>query len=344
MKKIHGITQKKFLKVIIPIDRECCDDPSFSLVTAPSSDIYFDGNGTEDSPLTAYLQNPSGGGLDYVHTSNAGSVIFSGDGTVGNQLTANVNINTEDSASIIFSGTGTSADPLSATINPSAIAVDTIYTADGTLANDRTVTFDGNDLTFTGGAGTTLNLNAAGQQVRLGSAGFNISNGGFVNSNFEMTGGGTFTLSNQGSIQLQKVTAGGSTSTLLMNPSNIQGVVLQDVNGANSTQILLNSTGSTPFIRYSAGNGTANLETAVQQDYTGFTVNRNTYSPATITPIFKVDTSAQTVILSQITNAPFLTTSGTGVITAGTKAAHVDPTTGTVTQVINALIAAGLMA
>lgn len=43
-------------------------------------------------------------------------------------------------------------------------------------------------------------------------------------------------------------------------------------------------------------------------------------------------------------NVQFLATDSVGKLIPSTKAAHVDPTTGTTTQIINALIAAGLMA
>lgn len=54
-----------------------------------------------------------------------------------------------------------------------------------------------------------------------------------------------------------------------------------------------------------------------------------------------IDGDASSV--SGVTSAPFLKTDVDGLIVAGTKATHVDPTTGTTTQIINALIAAGLM-
>lgn len=56
-------------------------------------------------------------------------------------------------------------------------------------------------------------------------------------------------------------------------------------------------------------------------------------NPHTVKVINFVDEEGQPVVFDQGSQGP-----------AGPKAPHVDPTTGTVEQVVNALIAAGLMA
>lgn len=293
--------------------------------------------------LIRFIRMYGGGSGSTLSITNTSTIELFGTGTVADPLGANYigptgisSVATANSATVTLSGTGIVGDPLTADF---VGAVPTIYTADGSLTSVRQVDLNSNTLIFTGGGGTNINLTAASQQIKIGATGFNINNAGIVNTNFSLTGGGTFTVTDQGSIQLQKVTSGGSTSTVLMNPSSIQGLFLQDIKGSITSQMRLDasSTGQT-IIRTFSGTIESNI------DILPGSIDFNRVVSVTTTTILKVDTTNQKVILPLITSSPFLTTDGSGNITTGTKAAHVDPSTGTVSDVVNALIAAGLMA
>lgn len=280
-------------------------------------------------------------------------------------------VTTTDSDSVFFTGDGTPENPLSATTSGGS-ATDTIYSADGSIAGNRTVNLGASTLNFASAAGSTFSaiLNTADSantsmvRVRSGGGGggvqlttsggaagfqagttygFRIQNGNNTNSIVTITGGGQFNVMEQSDIRFQRGTnASGDYSTIMMYPSSGLGPTIQDTKTTGTAQFRVEggSVGNGIYSRFLTGSV---YESNTQVMATGFIVNR-VNNDTTIIPQFKVDTNTQKVILPLIVNSPFLKTDGTGNIVTGTKAAHVDPSTGTLTDVINALIAAGLMA
>lgn len=168
MKLIRGITQQKFMKVIIPIDEECC----------------------------------GGGDLGSVVTTDSDTVLFTGDGTLASPLSANINIVTTDGASISFTGNGTTASPLSAEFTGTIPPDTNIYNTSGTIiaSQQRIVSGDyGSSLNFSwkdsvgtadsyligvnsGGGGGRVRLLAPTGSVILTQQNFRLNSAGVPNS------------------------------------------------------------------------------------------------------------------------------------------------------------------
>lgn len=212
----------------------------------------------------------------------------------------------DNTGNVTFSGTGTQDDPLIADIT--STSVNTLYTANGTISTNRAVAINpGISLGFTGTPAGSTDLQKFGIDQSTGTS-------------FSYIGTRTSTTkySEFRSFSSSLITQIEATNNQPLGVHRFQidpnQIVLIATNNTNSGFRAIHSNSGASWF---ANDGAA---------------------------MFTLNASTKAVNLSAILNAPFLTTNGSGAIVTGTKAAHVDPSTGTVADIVNALIAAGLMA
>lgn len=245
-------------------------------------------------------------------------------------------VSTNNSSTVIFSGDGTSSNPLSADIDLSDI--NTLYTANGTIFGTRVVTLPTNQsLTFNNSSnssfavtlGNSVNFSASnlsGSTILLSAtSGTNYLNIGSTGTKLASPLA-SLDLSFSGGLKLLQGDDNTATySRFLMAPGTSSPSTWNSTSPTGGSSIFVQA------ISQEVTDGVVANSSLLSSGYimssrltpTRFYINRFTNSGNINTKLFEVNQDGS-IYLSSVLNAPSLTTDGTGKIQAGTAKADIN--------------------